>query len=152
VGILSKINNWRMKFFLWVGLPVIAVIGVMFGAFDLVPAWQAHNGGGTVGTFTAEREECGRRSCSFHGSWKATAGSETRTNVILYDEPASFAVGKTVEAADTGARAGVFATAGGSTYLLVSGFVVGGLAALVGWLLVIRKAIQDRRGAATVTV
>ena len=46
----------------------------MFGVFDLVSARQAHNGGGPAGTFTAEREECGRRSCSFHGSWAATDG------------------------------------------------------------------------------
>ena len=76
MGILSKIENWRLKFFLWIGLPILAAIGVMFGAFDLVPAWQAHNGGGTIGTFTAEREECGRRSCSFHGSWAAADGSD----------------------------------------------------------------------------
>ena len=145
VGILSKIENWRMKFFLWIGLPVIAAMGMMFGAFDLVPAWQAHNGGGTAGTFTAEREECGRRSCSFHGSWAATDGSDRRDDVILYDEPDALRTGATVEAVDSGARKGVFATAGGKTYLLVSAFVIGGLAALVGWIFVIRNAIRDRR-------
>jgi len=139
-----------MKFFLWIGLPVIAAAGAMFGAFDLVPAWQAHGGGGTIGTFTAEREECGRRSCDFRGSWAATDGSERRDDVTLYDDPDALAIGQTVEAADTGARNGVFATAGGSTYLLVTAFVVGGLAALAGWLLVIRNAIRGRRSAAAV--
>ncbi|RSM56543.1 hypothetical protein DMB66_34075 [Actinoplanes sp. ATCC 53533] len=150
MGILSKISDWRMKFFLWVGLPIIAAMGAMFGAFDLVPAWQAHGGGGTIGTFTAEREECRRRSCDFHGSWAATDGSERRNDVILYDEPDALTTGQTVEAADTGARNGVFATAGGSTYLLVSAFVVGGLAAFAGWLFVIRNAIRGRRSAAAV--
>lgn len=149
MGILSKIENWRLKFFLWIGLPILAAIGVMFGAFDLVPAWQAHNGGGTIGTFTAEREECGRRSCSFHGSWAAADGSARRADVILYDEPEGLGTGKTVEATDSGARKGVFATAGGSTYLLMTGFVVGGLAAFIGWLFVIRNAVRDRRGAGT---
>lgn len=142
---MSKIENWRMKFFLWIGLPVIAAMGMMFGAFDLVPAWQAQSGGGTVGTFTAEREECGRRSCSFHGSWAAADGSERRDDVVLHDEPDSLRTGQTVEARDTGARTGVFATAGGSTYLLVTGFVVAGLAALVGWVFVLRNAFRERR-------
>ena len=39
-AILSKIENWRMKFFLWIGLPVIAAMGMMFGAFDLVPPFR----------------------------------------------------------------------------------------------------------------
>jgi hypothetical protein len=142
---LSKISDWRMKFFLWIGLPVIAAMGMVFGAFDLVPAWQAHGGSGTAGTFTAEREECGRRSCSYYGSWAAADGSDRRDDVILYDEPGSLSTGGTTEAVDTGARKGVFATAGGSTYLLVSAFVAGGLAALIGWIFVIRNAIRDRR-------
>jgi len=148
VGILSKISEWRMRFFLWVGLPVIAAMGIIFGAFDLVPAWQAHGGGGTAGTFTAEREECGKRSCDFHGSWVAVDGSKGRDDVILYDEPDSLRTGQTTAAVDTGARNGVFATAGGSTYLLISGFVVAGVAALVGWAFVIRNAFRRRSAAA----
>jgi len=138
-----------MKFFLWIGLPVIAAMGLLFGAFDLVPAWQAHGGGGTPGTFTAEREECGRRSCSFYGSWVAADGSARRDDVILYDEPGSLGTGRTVEALNTGARKGVFATAGGSTYLLVTGFVVAGLAALVTWVFVLRNAWRRRRSPVT---
>jgi hypothetical protein len=146
---LSKISDWRMKFFLWIGLPVIAAMGLLFGAVDLVPAWQAHGGGGTPGTFTAEREECSRRSCSFYGSWVAADGSAGRDDVILYDEPDSLATGRTTAALDTGARKGVFATAGGSTYLLVTGFLVGGLAALVAWVFVLRNAWRRRRVPAT---
>lgn len=125
-------------------------MGLMFGAFDLKPAWQAHNGGGTAGTFTAEREGCGRRSCSFHGSWAATDGSDRRDDVILYDEPDALRTGATIAAVDSGSRKGVFASAGGRTYLLVSAFVVAGLAALVGWIFVIRNAIRDRRRPAAV--
>ncbi|MFI7541885.1 hypothetical protein [Actinoplanes sp. NPDC049599] len=147
---MSKISDWRMKFFLWIGLPVIAGLGLLFGAFDLVPAWQAHGGSGTAGTFTAEREECGRRSCSFHGSWTAADGSAKRDDVILYDEPDSLRTGATVEALDSGARKGVFATAGGSTYLLVTGFVLAGVAALVGWVFVLRNAFRRRRDPAAV--
>lgn len=145
MGILSKISHWRTKFFLWVGLPILAAAGLMFGAFDLLPAWQVHNGAGTAGTFTAEREECGRRSCSLYGSWAATDGSEQRADVKLNDGPDSLGIGDTTAAIDSGARMGVFATADGSSYLVVTAFVVGGLAALVGWIFVIRNAIRDRR-------
>jgi len=72
--------------------------------------------------------------------------------VILYDEPDSLRTGATIEAVDSGARKGVFATAGGSTYLLVTGFVVGGLAALVGWVFVLRNAFRSRRRATAVAV
>jgi hypothetical protein len=145
VGILSKISHWRTKFFLWVGLPVLAGAGIMFGAFDLVPAWQAHNGAGTAGTFVAEREECGRRSCSLYGSWTATDGSKQLSDVKLNDGPDQVTVGQEIAAVDSGARMGVFAAAGGSSYLFVTAFVVGGVVALVGWVFVIRNAIKGRR-------
>jgi hypothetical protein len=149
MGILSKIENVRMKFFLWVGLPLIAVGGLFFGSIDLVPAWQAKSGTGVVGTFTADREECGRRSCSFHGSWTATDGSTSRSDVILYDEPDSLRVGGTTEALDSGARKGVFATAGGSTYLLVTAFTLAGVAAAVGWVFFLIRRFRRRETAST---
>ena len=152
MGILSKISHWRTKFFLWVGLPVLAGAGIMFGAFDLVPAWQAHNGAGTQGTFIAQREECGRRSCELYGSWSATDGSKQLADVKLNDGPDKVTVGQKIEAVDTGARMGVFAAQGGSTYLFVTAFVVGGVAALVGWVFVIRNAIRDRRRRPAATV
>ncbi len=58
-------------------------------------------------------------------------------------------VNRTTEALDTGARAGVFATSGGSTYLLITGFVVAGLAALVGWVFVLRNAVRRRKAPVT---
>ncbi|GAA0809848.1 hypothetical protein [Spirilliplanes yamanashiensis] len=148
MGFLGKISEWRAKIFLWAGLPLIAAGGIIFGGLDVVPAWQAHNGAGTAGVFTALREECGRRSCSFHGSWTAADGGSSRPDVILYDEPASLAVGGTTPAIDSGARTGVFATAGGPTYLFVTAFLVAGLAAAAGWVFVLRRALRRRRAAA----
>jgi hypothetical protein len=58
--------------------------------------------------------------------------------------PDTLITGETTEAVDTGARTGVFATTGGSTYLLVTGFVAGGLAALVGWVFVVLGAVRRR--------
>jgi hypothetical protein len=134
-----------MKFFLWAGLPLIAAMGLMFGSFDLVPAWQAHSGGGVAGTFTAQREDCGGHSCDFFGSWTSADGSRSLEDIGIYDEPDSFSTGQSIQAVDTGARHGVFATTGGSTYLLISAFVLAGVAALVGWISVIRNAFRRRR-------
>ncbi|MEU7822608.1 hypothetical protein [Catellatospora sp. NPDC049133] len=147
MGILGRIENWRAKFFVWIGLPVIAAIGLLYGTQDLVPAWQAHSGGGTPGLFTAMREDCGKYSCSFYGEWE-TADGRTRKDVILYDEPDSMRVGKTVDALDTGARKGVFATAGGSTYLLIMGFTLAGIAAAIGWVFVVVRALRRRQAKA----
>lgn len=137
-------EKWQTKVFLWFGLPVIAAIGAMLGGFDLVPAWQAKGGNGTPGTFTAVREDCGRRSCSFYGDWVASDGSKTRSDVILYDEPDSLRVGGETAALDSGARKGVFATAGGSTYLLVTGMVLAGLAAAIGFVVFLVKTVRRR--------
>jgi hypothetical protein len=145
VGALAKLGDWRLKFFLWVGLPVIAAIGLLFGTADLAPAWQAKSGTGVAGTFTADREDCGRRSCSFYGTWVSADGNKTRTDVILYDEPGSLRVGGKTEALDSGARNGVFATGGGSTYLLVTGFTVAGVAAAVGWVIFLLRTFRRRK-------
>ena len=145
MGLLSKIVELRVKIFLWVGLPVVAAIGLLYGATDLVPSWQAKNGSGTVGTFTAERKDCGKRNCSFYGPWQAKEGGKSRSDVILYDEPDSLQVGGTVEAIDSGARKGVYATTGGSTYLLVTAFTVGGLLAAIGWVFFLYRTFTRRR-------
>src|SRR5688572_13023874 len=115
-------SDWRMKIFTWIGLPVIAVVGLGFGVQDVVPAWDAKNGDGKTGTFTAKREDCGRRSCSFYGDWVAADGTKGRPDVILYDEPDGMVKGDTIEALDTGARTGVFAKGGGEgTFYLTLG-------------------------------
>lgn len=142
---LNKIRGWRSKILIWIGLPVIAVMGLTFGSFDLVPAWQAKAGNGTPGTFTAVREECSRRNCTWHGDFAPDGGGNARTDVILYDEPDALSKGQTVPARDTGARNGVFSTTGGSTWLLVTGFVLGGAIAAVAWVVLLVRAISRRR-------
>lgn len=144
----DKISGLRTKVFVWIGLPAIAIAALMFGAFDLVPAWQAKAGNGTPGTFTAVREECGRRSCTWHGDFAATEGGGQRTDVILYDEPDGLGVGQAVPARDTGARHGVFSTAGGSTWLLMTAFVVAGAIAAVVWVVMVLRWLSRRRAPA----
>jgi hypothetical protein len=144
---LSKIGNLRRQIFLWIGLPVVAVAAVIFGAVDVVPAWQAKSGEGVSGTFTPAYQKCKRGSCTFTGTWKADDGSRTRTDVKLYDEPDSLTVNGSTKALDTGARNGVFATEGGSSYLLITGFAVLGIAAGIGWIFLVVRTIRRRTGA-----
>jgi hypothetical protein len=148
MGFLNKIANWRAKVFLWVGLPILAGMGLFLGVTDLVPAWQARSGDGVVGTFSANREQCGRRTCSFHGSWQAADGSAGKADVMLYDEPDDLRVGGTVEAIDSGARKGVFATAGGSSYLLFTGMTVAGAAMAATWVFYLYRAFRRKPAAA----
>ncbi|MCO1595617.1 hypothetical protein M8C17_10610 [Micromonospora sp. RHAY321] len=142
--IFSKINGWRTRVFVWIGLPVIAGIGLMLGVGDLVPAWQAKGGGGAQGTFTAVSEECSRRDCTWHGNFVAEDG-ERRADVILYDAPETLTTGATAPARDTGARKGVFSTAGGSTWLLVTALTLAGAVAGVAWVGFLLGALRRRR-------
>ena len=47
----------------------------MLGATDLAPTWQAKNGGGTPGTFTAMDEECSPAQLHWHGDFVATGAA-----------------------------------------------------------------------------
>ncbi|MFR9776075.1 hypothetical protein ACL02O_08440 [Micromonospora sp. MS34] len=148
---MDRISSWRMKFFLWVGLPVIAVLGLAIAAPDVAPAWRAKSGSGTAGTFTAVREECGRRSCTWHGDFVPAGGGAARNDVVLYDAPDGLTSGGTAAARDTGAGKGVYSTAGGNTWLLVTGFAAVGVLAAVGWVvLIVRTVLGRRRNVATV--
>ncbi|RZU72763.1 hypothetical protein EV384_1143 [Micromonospora kangleipakensis] len=140
---IEKISSWRMKFFLWVGLPVIAIIGLAMSAPDVGPAWQAKSGGGTAGTFTAVSEECGRRSCTWHGDFEAAEGGAA--DVILYDAPDGLTAGGTAAARDTGAGKGVFSAEGGSTWLLVTGITLAGALAAIAWVVIVVRTITTRR-------
>ncbi|MFC6593515.1 hypothetical protein [Kitasatospora paranensis] len=139
-------RHWRMSLFLWVGLPFIAFVGIAKAAPDLVPAWKAQSGSGVIGTFTAAREVCSHGSCDFYGDWKAADGTAARTDVLLYDGPDSLRIGETAAARDSGAAGGVFSTGGGSSYLLVTAFAVGGLAAAIAWPVFLWRTWRSSRG------
>lgn len=48
-------------------------------------------------------------------------------------------------ARDTGARRGVFAVQGGDTWLLFSGLAGAGALAAIGWVVLLVRAITNRR-------
>jgi hypothetical protein len=151
MGVVANVQSFRLKFFLWIGLPIIAGIGIVAG-MDVGSSWRAKAGEGTPGTFTAVKEDCGR-SCSFYGNWKADDGTTRRTDVILYDEPDSLRVGGTTPALDSGARNGVYATgSGSSTYLLTTGLMLAGIAAAIGWIVFLVRTFRRRLAARATTV
>ncbi|SBT50718.1 hypothetical protein [Micromonospora auratinigra] len=145
---LEFIRRWRGRVFLWVGLPVIAVLGLAFVGPDVLPAWQAERGAGTAGTFTAVDHHCGRRSCTWSGDFAPAGGGAVRRDVLLYDAPSGLAVGGTAPARDTGASRGVFCTDGGETFLLITGMALAAALAGVGWVLLVLRTIRRRRGRA----
>ncbi|MGC4851962.1 hypothetical protein ACLQ24_00875 [Micromonospora sp. DT4] len=65
--------------------------------------------------------------------------------MILYDAPDTLSTGETAPARDTGARKGVFSTAGGSTWLLVTGLTLAGVVAGVAWVIFIVWTVRRRR-------
>lgn len=146
----DKISNWRTKIFLWVGLPVIALIGLGMAGPDIAPAWQAKSGGGTPGTFTAVREDCGRRTCNLHGDFVAANGATRRPDVLIYGAPDGLTTDGTMPARDTGARKGVFAEGMGWSHLLIiTGFALVGVLAAVAWVVLVVRTIRRRRRADT---
>jgi hypothetical protein len=141
----SKIRDLLMRIITWVGIPIVAFLVLFLAGADLAPSWQAHSGGGTPGIFTAVKEDCGRGGCDYIGSWQATDGGRRRDDVRLYDEPDSLTIGGQTEAIDSGARMGVFAAAGGSTYLLITGLVLASAATAVGWIFFLGRAVRRGR-------
>ncbi|MCX4471501.1 hypothetical protein OOK41_14510 [Micromonospora sp. NBC_01655] len=136
--------GWGMKFLLWIGLPVLALVGLAVAAPDVAPAWRARSGDGVAGTFTARYEECGR-ACTWHGDFVPDGDGTPRNDVIVYGEPDGLTSGAVVAARDTGARRGVFAARGGNSWLLFTGLAVAGAVAAVGWVVMLVRAIANRR-------
>lgn len=136
--------GWGRKVLLWAGLPFLALLGLALGVPDVAPAWQAKSGGGTAGTFTALHEKCSRY-CVWYGDFVPDGGGTPRHDVIVYDGPDRLTQGTTVAARDTGARRGVFAVQGGDTWLLFSGLAGAGALAAIGWVVLLVRAITNRR-------
>ncbi|MEU4565870.1 hypothetical protein [Micromonospora sp. NPDC023956] len=136
--------GWGMKFLLWVGLPFLALLGLALAVPDVAAAWRARSGDGTSGTFTARYETCSR-NCTWHGDFVPDGDGAPRNDVIVYDGPDGLTPGATVAARDTGARRGVFAAQGGSTWLLFTGLAVGGALAAIGWVVILVHALARRR-------
>ncbi|MEH0972034.1 hypothetical protein V6U77_12965 [Micromonospora sp. CPCC 205546] len=136
--------GWGMRILLWVGLPFLALLGLALAVPDVAPAWRAKSGGGVAGTFTALHEKCSR-NCVWHGDFVPAGGGTPRHDVIVYDGPDGLTSGATVAARDTGARRGVFAARGGGTWLIFSGLAAAGALAAIGWVVVVVRAMTNRR-------
>jgi hypothetical protein len=134
----------RLTVLLWVGLPVMAYVGVL-AAINLGPAVRAAQGQGTPGIFTGVREQCGRGSCTLFGDWVASDGRRTRVNVRLHGGPDSLGVGDSAPAFDTGDSDGVFANERDRRYVvLIAGMTLLGAAAAVGWIVFLVRTLHGR--------
>src|SRR5215831_13279143 len=107
-GILPAMNMWevllRVRWWIWHAVGgVLGVLFIVFGVPAVGPAWSAHTGGGTPGTFTAVQESCGRRSCTWTGEFRPNDGGSPRTDIEIADGGTKItAVGDRVLAVDTG--------------------------------------------------
>ncbi|WP_157752014.1 hypothetical protein [Actinoplanes derwentensis] len=139
-----------LRLLLLIGLPLVAAAALALGGVDAVASWQAKSGGGVAGVFTADRQECSRRTCNFHGPWQAADGSGSRPDVLLYDAPADLTVGRSIAAVDTGARKGVFTPdGGGSTFLITTVVTLIGLLAVIAWIVLVAYSALTARKRST---
>jgi uncharacterized membrane protein len=129
----------------WFVVPVAAAVMLFYGVQDFVPDWTAKLGGGTVGTFTAEHEECGRRSCQWLGSFSSADGTVAREDVGLASGAADVSLGQSVPAVDTGNRVVVYPVGGGWDWLIVTVLDIAVLVLAVVWVLALRRKLRRRR-------
>ncbi|MEY9871765.1 hypothetical protein ABH931_001238 [Streptacidiphilus sp. MAP12-33] len=122
----------RLKRWIWrYAVPFFALVLIAFSALDIGPAWAAHLGHGTRGTFTATSVSCDK-SCFYTGDFVSTDGSVTRHGVGM-DSGAPSHVGGSVPALDTGDRVDVFPADGGSDWMTVSLVLLAAVAVLGVW-------------------
>jgi hypothetical protein len=145
---------FRVRRLIWqvLGGP-LAVALIVFGVPGIGPAWTAHSGGGTAGTFTAVRQSCGKRSCAWYGDFRPTGGSVTRQDVAIGDGGTKInAAGDVVPAVDTGGRV-IYPPGGGNDIWLLLALVAAGPVLLVvyffttirpAWRWWRRRAKRDR--------
>lgn len=131
---------------LWLGLPAVAAVMLLLSAQDTIAAWEARGGEGVHGTFVTGPNNCAGSACTPYGDWAAADGGSGRQDVILYDPPGRLVEGDEVEAADTGARNGVFTVGGdGPTYLIVTAITGVAVVLLLAWLMVLAVTIPRYR-------
>jgi hypothetical protein len=148
----------------------------MLSALQLGPAWAAHEGRGTPGTWTATALQC-QKNCTWVGTFTVPTTAHTYTDpagagwpaysfiapawgyeldgMTLDGGPGIDHVGQSVAAVDTGGPGIVFPRGGGDAWLKELLLTAGSGAAVLLWLwmlpgralLRLRRRSTDRRGA-----
>ena len=113
---------------------VFALIRVTSGAPHLGPAWSAHEGHGTPGTWTATEDRCSKPRTwvgTFTGT-SADARSGIRTGIGMDADVT--AVGQQFPAVDTGDCGTVFAPGGGDAWIADAAGSAFGAGGILAWI------------------
>jgi hypothetical protein len=135
----------RLRATAWLLLvPAVAVFTLPFLLLELGPAYSARFGG-TPGVFVASAQDCDDSgSCRWRGDFRSVTGDLRRTDVLLVGRGPD-AVGDAVAAVDIGNDAAVYPEGGGGNWLIVTGLLLGLLAALAVWARSVRRRLWRRR-------
>lgn len=117
----------------WIGLPMLCVVTLFYGAQDAGPAWTARFGHGVHGTFTAQDQSCGRYHCQWRGSFTSADGKVHREDVGLASGGPDLALGDTTAAIDTGDRTLVYPVDGGWDWLIMPVLLIAAVGFLIAW-------------------
>ncbi|TDD02590.1 hypothetical protein E1292_23195 [Nonomuraea deserti] len=132
-----------MRWFWWLGAPVLAGMLLFLAARDIVPAYTAQFGSGVPGVFTATEHDCGGRRCTWVGYFAAD-GSPGRRRVTLATSGGLERVGDSVPAEDTGNPYTVYPVTGSSDWLLITILGTAGIVVLCLWIRGVIRALRRR--------
>lgn len=136
---------WWDELFWRVVAPALALFILVLGAVDLPSSLQAAENKGQPGTFTAQRSECGRYGCTFHGTFVSEDGAVRLADVFIdngVDEVGESVPAQYVE----DERAKKVYEANSRDLVWLGLLLVGSALYLVGWgWLVARPWIRQRR-------
>lgn len=128
----------------WFGVPLFAAFMIPISAVDIGPAYAAR-AGGTPGVFTATEVDCGGKGgCFYTGEFRSDDGRVTRTDVGMATGSSVNAVGDSVRAVDTGDRNNVYPPGGGSDWLIITAFLLGGIGLAVTWTVTVVRRVRRR--------
>ena len=134
------------------GIQVLALV-VLFATLPyFVPAWAAHEGGGTPGVFTSGQRNCPQRGCSWFGTF-TTADGHLIYATLEPGGPVIRAAGESVAAVDTGRKWIVYPAGGGTAWELPAAGVTAPAAVVLvlmaaEFLVPVRRRRARRRRAA----
>ncbi|MEO3789023.1 hypothetical protein ABGB14_02355 [Nonomuraea sp. B10E15] len=130
-----------MRWFWWLGAPVLAGMLLVLAARDIVPAYTAQFGSGVPGVFTATKRDCGGRTCTWVGYFVAD-DSPVRRRVTLATGDGLKRVGDSVPAEDTGNPYTVYPATGSSDWLLITILGTASVVVLGFWIRGVIRALR----------
>ena len=131
----------------WLIWPLLMIAIPLLATLDAGASWDALQGRGISGTFTATDKECDLRKCLWSGPFVSDDGTKSLDNVGIQDSGGLRNIGDTksvvLEPGDDGE---VFAHGSKSFYWMLA-ILVGDLVAAVVWLRLLFRTLRARRTA-----